>query len=236
MEYRFADHSRYFAHPRLQTDTDFRKAIKIAAPTPTRLELCWVKSGPPAGPQNVHVNFEGAYPIGLFRMFLPSPGEIASIPNGKAPNDWYVQRSMNRIWNWSGNKDVPVRVPFRYDVVGGMANFGVGAFGGSFRLKRFLDNMFYNVNCYDMAALAQLACSILLDWDGTEVLMSSWVFQQPCGYINSGQLFGWPEYPDCNNPFWGSNQQGICRCFFILLISIDISLMDFSHGSSGTGE
>ncbi|KAF8535925.1 hypothetical protein BDD12DRAFT_808187 [Trichophaea hybrida] len=184
-------------------------AIKIAAPTPTRLELCWVKSGPPAGPQDVHVNFEGAYPIGLFRMFLPSPSEIASIPKGKAPNDWYVQRSMNRIWNWSGNKDVPVRVPFRYDVVGGIANFGVGAFGGSFRLKRFLDNMFYNVNCYDLAALAQLACSILLDWDGTEVLMSSWVFQQPCGYINSGQLFGWPEYPDCNNPFWGSNQQGI---------------------------
>ncbi|KAI5808203.1 hypothetical protein DFH27DRAFT_650720 [Peziza echinospora] len=183
---------------------------KTAATTPTRLELSWLASAPPQPtPQNPQVvDFGGAYPIGLLRMFLPVPTEFSSIPANVPVVQWYLQRSLLQIWHWDTNDEIPVTVPLKYNSISGTPGYGVGAFGGLFRLRRFTMNMFQLVNCYDLAALAQLACNILRDGQGQEVPQSSWVYQWPNGYIVPGALFGWPEYPNCNNPFWAANSGG----------------------------
>jgi hypothetical protein len=185
--------------------------------TTTRLEISFVVSGPPAGPGIVDAandprpqpNFAGVYPIELFRMFFPTPTELrVAVQSGTDLLGWYVQRSMYAIWN-SGVK---------YACRGG-GSYYIGPYygedyeqtdvskGGVFALTRFYNGVFPCCNCYDLAAIAQLACSILRDVNGVEILGSRWVFQSPFGYINPGILVGYPQYPYCNSPFFAGTGQ-----------------------------
>ena len=78
--------------------------------------------------------------------------------------------------------------------------------GGGFNLEDWLTSKYITCNCYDLAAIMQLGCCLLLSSAGYELLDSRWVYQEPNGYINQCELFGWsatyPLYPGVNNPFF----------------------------------
>lgn len=88
----------------------------------------------------------------------------------------------------------------------GSSFYNMRKLGGSFNLRGWTKKSFPLCNCYDLAAITQLACAILVDEFGNERVDSSWVFQCPNGFINIGPLFGWVafggEYLRCNDPFW----------------------------------
>ena len=88
---------------------------------------------------------------------------------------------------------------FQYDTLYGRAFFGVSASGGDFDLRSWVDAPKSNriVNCYDQAAILQIALGLVVP--GT----STWLFLQPFGYIKTTRLVGIHE--DCNNPFYRSN-------------------------------
>jgi hypothetical protein len=65
--------------------------------------------------------------------------------------------------------------------------------------------MFATVNCYDLAAITQLAVAIIQVNPNTETFDSRWIFCDGYGFIPDGPLIGWPQYPNCNSPyFYGS--------------------------------
>jgi hypothetical protein len=94
----------------------------------------------------------------------------------------------------------------------GAANFGVHAQGGNFWLEFYLlanDNnqpgaLLPYVNCMDQAAMLELSCSLLGGFSST-----SWLHQQPFGYINTTHLVGVRTFAghliDVNNPFFGTD-------------------------------
>lgn len=76
--------------------------------------------------------------------------------------------------------------------------------GGSFKLRRWLESFYPKCNCMDLAAIAQLACAILVDEHGVEEVDSRWISHEPHGYILPGPLYGRLGGPEgrCNSPFW----------------------------------
>ncbi|KAK4172997.1 hypothetical protein QBC36DRAFT_293824 [Triangularia setosa] len=65
---------------------------------------------------------------------------------------------------------------------------------------------------FDLAALTQLACALVQNAKGVEILESRWVCstdnaslgQTSFGCINPGTLFGWHQFPKCNSVAYGS--------------------------------
>lgn len=178
----------------------------LTAGNKTRLELCWARAaaskGPvkPPGGQKSRVNFGAGYPIAAFRLFSPSPLEFQGKPDLLR---WYIARAMNVVWNWS----VPGRV-LRYDTFAGLTKYGQYPPNGTFDLAAWMQIQHLTLNCHDLAAVGQLACAILVDKAGEELLDSKWVFQEPNGFILPGPLYGWVtaggENLRCNNPFWSN--------------------------------
>lgn len=185
-----------------------------AATVATRLELCWSRAAAPDGPsvptparQNTRVDLSPGYPIALFRWFSPNPTEFLNVTQNDILN-FYIARAMIKIWTWPDANLSP-----RYDVVGGASKYGVGVFGGSFSLVDWMNKKFPTLNCYDLAGISQLACAILVNQNGDEIVDSHWVLQFPNGYVNPGPLYGWNRVNDgrnhmaCNNPFWAAGGQ-----------------------------
>lgn len=143
------------------------------------------------------INLSPGYPIGLFRMFSPSPTEIPNDSNDILA--WYIQRAMDVIWD-------PTSIKPRYDTRYGGSYYNMTSVGGSFNLDGWINKSFPACNSYDLAAIAQLACTILVDNSGNELVDSRWVYQYPNGYINKGPLYGWVpfggDHLNCNSPFW----------------------------------
>lgn len=167
-------------------------------------------------------DFDDRYPIDLFRMFLPSQWEILD-NSRKNLLSWYLNRSIEVIWNFGikGHKEFPGRPITRYDVCSAASSYlspisGVARqsfqpyYGGLFDLRKWVGGVFSYCNGADLNALAQLACSMILDVNGKEVLDSKWIVgignpvlgRDYFGYIKSGPLFGWVEYPSCNSHIW----------------------------------
>lgn len=181
----------------------------------TRLELGWANFTASRGPLvqmnallETAVDFAGSYPIGLLRMFWPTPADLATAPAHNfdqiaVNGPWYVARAMDRIWAW-GTPHLGTKP--QYDVVSGASFYNMGFYGGSFKLREWMAAAVpgARLNCYDLAAIAQLACAVYVDPNGIEVLHSRWVFQNPNGYILPGTIFGWEGYANCNNPYWGT--------------------------------
>lgn len=173
----------------------------------TRLELCWARADSPKGPltsssttERTRVDMSPGYPISLWRLFAPSPSELPDNPELDVAT--YIQRAIiSVIWN-------PCSTKPRYDTNSGSPYYGVSKYGGGFSLKDWVKATYERCNCYDVAGISQLACSLLMDNEGNELANSNWVFQSPNGYINPGPLIGWVKYGTdhlrCNSPFWES--------------------------------
>ncbi|RYP32495.1 hypothetical protein DL767_005184 [Monosporascus sp. MG133] len=173
----------------------------------TRLELCWARAKFPNGPlvadskqERTRVDMTPGYPILLWRLFAPPPTEL---PDTNAEDvAFYLHRAIVRvIWN-------PCSIKPRYDTAKGQANYALAWYGNGFKLMDWYRATYERCNCYDVAGISQLACSLMMDADGKELVDSHWVFQQPNGYINSGPLIGWVGFGGdnlrCNTPFWES--------------------------------
>lgn len=122
---------------------------------------------------------------------------------------------MNLIWNWPQNAQNPNPGTPQYDSqYGGKSYYGMAGEGGSFMLSQWLVSFQPLCNCYDLAAISQLACAILVDQAGEELVLSDWIYQEPNGFINSGPLYGRVTgglNMTCNNPFWA--QSGMYYAF-----------------------
>jgi len=140
------------------------------------------------------------YPIALWRLFVPTPTEFQLQPPA-ADVVWYIQRAVAVVW--SPTQQVP-----RYDTASGAPYYVDGGLGGGFKLAAWVSVTYPRCNCYDLAAIAQLAVCLLMDTQGAELADSRWVFQQPNGFINPGPLFRWVAFGGdhlrCNTPFWTS--------------------------------
>lgn len=115
---------------------------------------------------------------------------------------FYIQRAIvGVIWN-------PRLTKPRYDTYSGQSYYGISNLGGGFRLRDWYYTTYDKCNCYDVAGISQLACSLLMDNAGNELADSHWVFQEPNGYINPGPLIRWVksggDHLRCNTPFWAS--------------------------------
>lgn len=180
----------------------------LSASAKTRLELCWARAPAPAGPANPlspdvpsRVDLTPGYPIWLFRLFAPCPTEFPAAPGDLL--DFYIRRAMDVIWN-------PGSTTPRYDTTHGASSYNMNILGGSFNLDCWIKELYPGCNCYDLAGIAQLACTILVDDSGNELVDSRFVFQDPNGYVNPGPLFGWVAFGGdhlrCNTPFWKSRR------------------------------
>ena len=95
-----------------------------------------------------------------------------------------------------------------YDSKIGAPFFVEGHKGGGFQLSAWLGRSMQCCNCYDLAAIVQIACRLFGSSQGQEEFPSQWVYGNKFGYIPPGPLFGW-DYGysrNCNNPFWWPNQ------------------------------
>jgi hypothetical protein len=179
----------------------------MVADRDTRLELCWARASCPQGPltvtsptENTRVDMRPGYPVILYRLFAPSPHELP--PYMADDVTTYLRRAtIDVIWNSSLSKP-------KYDVWNGASWYGVSQQGGSFKLNDWYLSSSNFCNCYDLAGITQLACSLLIDGNQDELVNSHWVFQLPNGYINCGPLIRWVTAGGlnlkCNSPFWGS--------------------------------
>ncbi|KAG0306511.1 hypothetical protein BGZ98_002239 [Dissophora globulifera] len=91
----------------------------------------------------------------------------------------------------------------KYHTFDGGASFGTSAYGGRFRLKQWLaayrnwtkDKVITCVNCYDQAAIVEVALSLGMDYNQV-----AWEYHQVFGYIpRTTKLVGWGP---CNNPYF----------------------------------
>lgn len=108
---------------------------------------------------------------------------------------------MDSIWSWGTPHQLGKP---RFDCKGGAASYNVNALGGYFDLQRWLADCSPSGTCnsYDLAAISQLACALLIDAEGNELVRSKWVLQAPTGFILPGTLYGRETIPNCNNPFF----------------------------------
>ncbi|KAB8265968.1 hypothetical protein BDV32DRAFT_143706 [Aspergillus pseudonomiae] len=185
--------------------------------TKTLLEFTFVKFGPPRGPIQpgnattpARPDFGGEYPVDIFRLFLPKfPHHEISPPD-------YLKQTMDIIWNLGQNTNPNIAASrlFQYETIRGAPAYIDSGYGGTFQLRRFVSGLFDSLNCYDLAALSQLAICIIQDENGDEVYDSKWVICHPVdpqnpipyGFIPDGPLIGWPQYPNCNSPFFSQNR------------------------------
>lgn len=208
-------------------------------PLPTRLEFFWLHS-PALRGQNLDpnrfvsaaVDFDGVYPVELLRLFLPQPADLLTLVDHERGSgdfrDWWLMQAIRRL---------PVH-RFAYNTMSGRSGFGVGCCGGSFALKEYAQHAFtvsganwppqYQsltipaidprpllLNSFDLAALVQLAYSLLLDHRGWEAQPTRWVCKTPFGKIAPSMPYGYStSYTPTvswergiNNPyFWGMSK------------------------------
>lgn len=161
------------------------------------------------------MDLEKVWPIHLFRLFATSPQYF---PDQKVLTTdlrkYWSSHVMGCVWDWGNphNGSNP-----QYDNVLGRAHYIAGGGGGLFNLNGWMEFEFSKLACQDLAAISQLGCALLRNaGDGSEVLLSSWVFQSPNGFILPGKLYGWFGVGSvglCNNPFFGD--PGKCSLYIM---------------------
>lgn len=146
----------------------------------TRLESNWAVSTAPSGPISTNnplgitsVDLGAIYPIALCRLFFPSAAEVVGIPKFyQTYAAVYAEHVARRVWIW-GNPYQPNR-PY-YDSLNGASFYNVSLGGGSFNLAGWKAGSAPRCNCYDLAAIMQLGCCLLIDVQNNELLKSRWV-------------------------------------------------------------
>ncbi|KAF8437737.1 hypothetical protein BGX38DRAFT_1211427 [Terfezia claveryi] len=222
------------------------------ANTQTRLELYWVRSkapvdtGKPQEGRRPQINMPDGYPISLLRMFAPCPTEFLREPNKNHLLEFYVQRAMKVIWD-------PCRQRPKYETENGKSRFNMRMFGGDFALDDWVREVRTECNCMDLGAITQLACDLLQNDRGKELVDANYVCFATTGntlraklYINEGPLIGWTLPRDykldpngnnlhsqCNNPLWNKsgnrtlphvNPMSPTRTFFSVHIWVEVTL------------
>lgn len=155
----------------------------------TRLELYWIAT-------TLHLAFRAYIPVAFLRNALRI-------------------RATVRVTNFEFYQDMTEMVFADYhkiyDTICGASSFGVSTQGGNFLLDFYLlandsnqpGTLFPYVNCMDQAAILELSCSLLGGFSST-----SWLYQQPFGYINPLHLVGIKAAGtliNVNNPFFGTD-------------------------------
>ncbi|KAI6777343.1 hypothetical protein HG530_001288 [Fusarium avenaceum] len=167
----------------------------------TKLEVYQLRSKLPD-----FFNSNGVFsvPILLARMFLGAHCEQAV----QSRSEWVSL--VTRICHGSaapftGEKQDTTKHWLKYNTHNGSTSFGPWQQGGVFKLNQWLaayrnwktlpGKPITCVNCYDQAAIVELALSLGMDHNQV-----AWEFHQVFGYISSeAVLVGWGE---CNNPYF----------------------------------
>ncbi|KAL5522283.1 hypothetical protein ACEPAF_2140 [Sanghuangporus sanghuang] len=167
-----------------------QNGVDCIQPNESRLELYWIS-------KQLHRALSSGIPISLLRHIVPSEA------SGSSPSPAQLS-TRNSQWNILVTRDVFGNCSKEYDVNTGAPHFGLFTQGGNFDYSLYslhddtgaFGSLFRTVNCYDQAAMLELFLSI-----GPS--SSSWLLQQPFGFIKQTYLVGIP-YP-CNNPFYGTD-------------------------------
>jgi hypothetical protein len=101
-----------------------------------------------------------------------------------------AQRATQRITTYCHSQH-----SLHYNTRNGGARYGVGTYGGTFKLADYMLRLKKICNCYDQAAAVQALSAAL----GVRLL---WLYLSPFGFIKPTNLVGVGE---CNNPFFMSN-------------------------------
>ena len=119
-----------------------------------------------------------------------------------------MARSIRTIWELglAVNPQTAGTRTIQYETIRGAPAYIDGSLGGVFQLRRFVRTMFATVNCYDLAGITQLAMAIIQTSAHVELFDSRWIYCNGYGFIPSGPLIGWPEYQNCNSPFFSGSR------------------------------
>jgi hypothetical protein len=97
---------------------------------------------------------------------------------------------------WWTDTHIPGRIregKAYYNAVSGASGFGMGCCGGSFDLRRLTAKDVKLCNSFDLAALLQLAMTLLQDRNGEDMFYTAWMCKAPFGFLKPSQLWGWSE-------------------------------------------
>ncbi|KAF5379135.1 hypothetical protein D9615_005859 [Tricholomella constricta] len=185
-----------------------QRAVDCQQPTATRLELYWIAT-------TIHRAFNNGIPVGFMR-------DILKKSSSKLLSDVRVvpQAPVAPTATHSDFYDDVTQITFNdfnkiYDTVAGASAFGMCFWGGIFfeSYYRAADasgatgTLYRHVNCMDQAGVLELGCSLLGGGPGARP--TSWLGQQPFGFINTCHLVGVTapgsnQLLDINNPFFGT--------------------------------
>ncbi|KAL5512361.1 hypothetical protein ACEPAG_3353 [Sanghuangporus baumii] len=169
-----------------------KNGVDCIQPNKSRLEFYWIS-------KQLHRALRSGIPISLLRHIVPSEASESSPPPAQLS-------TRNSEWHILATRDAFDNCSKVYDVNAGASHFGLFMEGGNFDYSLYalalpddtgaFGSLFRTVNCYDQAAMLEL----FLSFGGPP---SSWLMQQPFGFIKQTTLVGIP-YP-CNNPFYGTD-------------------------------
>jgi hypothetical protein len=156
-----------------------------------KMEFYWINSYAPIGrsivPSNAArptMDLQGVWPVELLRYFVPTIKELQSMPTLVEGLKWWTgTHVLGRIRKGE----------FYYNAVSGASGFGMGCCGGSFDLRRLTGKGLKPCNSFDLAALLQLAMTLLQDRNGEDMFYTAWMCKAPFGFLKSSQLWGWTE-------------------------------------------
>ena len=181
--------------------------ISVISTINTCLEL-YFHPGEPGSDDDI---FDDGYPAELLRLYIPPYNEIYG--HGQNLDLAVSAYVVEQTWKYGGTCPTWLGHDqwMGYDSILGAPFFVEGHKGGDFQLSAWLGRSMQWCNCYDLAAIVQIACRLFGSSQGQEAFPSQWVYGKKFGYIPLGPLFGW-DYDfsrNCNNPFWWPNQHVI---------------------------
>ena len=178
--------------------------ISVISTTHPCLEL-YFHPGEPGSDDDI---FDNGYAAELLRLYIPSYNDIYGHGQnlGLAVSAYVVEQT----WKYGGTCPTWLGHDqwMGYDSYSGAPFYVEGHKGGDFQLSAWLRRSKRFCNCYDLAAIVQIACRLFGSSQGQEAFVSQWVYGKRFGYIRPGPLFGW-DYAysrNCNNPFWLPHQ------------------------------
>ncbi|KAL7626982.1 hypothetical protein AAE478_003757 [Parahypoxylon ruwenzoriense] len=178
--------------------------VEAIGPNTTRLELYWIC-------KTTHPAFWNGLPIGFLRSVFSRSSAHTRVKRDDEDNLMFT----NSDWYKAMTEDVFGAYSKRYDTCNGASAFNMTVWGGIFAEAYYRaaapgsdddGTLYRTVNCFDQAGMLELCCSL----DVSNIHFTSWLLQQPFGYIKTTKLVGIGNgndgLIDVNNPFFGTDQ------------------------------
>ena len=125
--------------------------------------------------------FDDGYPAELLRLYIPPYNEIYGHGQNlvSAVSTYVVEQT----WKYGGTYPTWLGHDewMGYDTRFGAPFFVEGHKGGGFQLSAWLGRLMQCCNCYDLAAIVQIACRLFGSSQGQEEFPSQWVYGQKFG-------------------------------------------------------